>query len=69
MSKYIIVLFLLCGSCSTTRESGDFIGTSKYYAETRHSHNLKIWLENNQRSISGITAFKNELSCPKEGHR
>ena len=68
MSKYLIVLFLLFNSCSTTRESGDFIGTSKYYAETRHSHNFKIWLKNNQKDIVGITSFKKELGCPEEGH-
>jgi len=66
MSKYLIVLFLLFGSCSATRESGDFIGTSKYYADTRHNHNLQIWLKNNQRDIVGIKAFNGASPCPEE---
>jgi hypothetical protein len=65
--RYLIILFLLCGSCSTHKESGDFIGTSKYYA-TRHDHNFQIWQKNN-KDIAGLASFKKELSCPEEAHR
>ncbi len=66
--RYLIILFLLCGSCSTRSESGDYIGTSKFYAETRHEYNFRIW-QNNNTDIAGIASFKKELICPEEGHR
>ena len=74
--RYLIILFLLCGSCHTNDyrnthenniESGDFLPLAKYYA-TRHDHNFEIWLKNN-KNIAGIASFKKELSCPEEAHR
>tara|TARA_R100000808_G_scaffold870_1_gene4088 strand:+ start:303 stop:506 length:204 start_codon:yes stop_codon:yes gene_type:complete len=66
--RYLIILFLLCGSCSTRSESGDYIGTSKFYAETRHEYNFRIW-KAKQKNIAGIASFKKEVSCPEEAHR
>ena len=67
MSKYLIVLFLMCGSCATTQpKSGDFLPLAEYYADTRHNHNLQIWTKNNEKGVRGITAFKNQVNCPEE---
>ena len=65
MSKYLIILFFVCGSCTTTRPSGDWNHSDIHYVN-RHNHNFEIWLKNNKLQVGGLTSFKKEVNCPEE---